>query len=94
MRKIIVAVTAKDIARGKQCKAEECPIAWSLLRQTKRAWTVRTFRAFSTDGILASMGLPESARNFIARFDKRGPKGVKPIRFTAMVEGLKKEKKS
>jgi len=73
-------VTDDDIRRGVRSDPCKCPVALAVQRRLKRP----SAEVCSSDiswGQLEGHALPPDAVNWIARFDTRGRRNLKPFRF-------------
>ena len=76
-----IYVTKKDIREGNRQCATTCPIANSLARRgVKGPWVAYHHATGDVGDAKVTLDLPESAINFIQRFD--GGRRVKPFRCT------------
>jgi len=79
---ITVQVTLQDIERGLAKNGTECPIALAVSRTTNLWCRVGQCYLIVShpEHIVVEYTLPDSAREFISRFDKHAP--VEPFTFT------------
>ena len=80
VRSLDIVVTSEDIANGRLCSQEECPIALAATRATGSACVVwaRTVQVLGHP--VRYWWLPARAQSFIEAFDAQRP--VTPFRFT------------
>jgi len=79
--RVKVEVTAEDIASGDPQECSSCPIARAMNRATPgRKWLVDDrFAGYHVCGRITDFPMPDSAREFISRFDRGA--AVEPFAF-------------
>lgn len=80
MRRVLVEVTAADIAAGEQGRCLECPIALAISRAMGQPCGTNGYMWFTQEGRKDGM-LPLSAKSWIIGFDFDCSSAVKPFSF-------------
>jgi hypothetical protein len=84
MKRLIINVTARDIANGLPRKCDKCPVALAIIRRVDRKYKVEVAPhevTVSGDSGSVRVTLPESAKDFISSFDYSDRALTKPFHF-------------